>query len=175
MYRCYTSLKSVSPHQQSTWMRYRGCFKCGSTQCICFNFIKVSDSFKSTATRETYNIKQYVTCNSTHVMYLVTCDKYKVQYVGSTAYSFKIRTRRHQSDVKSSFLTRMSAVSAHCVLAHNRDTSSLYFQAIEKVHKPIRYGDYIRKLCGRKAFWIFKLQTCIPKGLNKRSDINLYY
>lgn len=118
----YPSLICDTSKTQSTWLRYRGCFKCGSTRCICCVVTKVSDSFMSVVTGDAYKIKHYTNCNSTHVVYLVTCNQCQVQYVGSTACSFKTRTRRHLSNVKSTYLTNISAVSAHCILAHNRDT-----------------------------------------------------
>lgn len=122
------SLVSISPSHQPTWLKYRGCFNCASSQCICCKYIKVSDSFWSIATQETYKIKQYLNYNSVYVVHLVICERCKMQYIGSMSCSLKVRVRRHLSDIRGPFVTRMSTISAHCVYAHARNTSSLYLR-----------------------------------------------
>ena len=42
-------------------------------------------------------IRQHVDCKSKSAIYPVTCNKCKVQYVGSTSNEFKIRFRNHKS------------------------------------------------------------------------------
>lgn len=65
-------------------------------------------------------------------------------------------------------VNQMSAVSLHCVQTHDRSTATLRIQGIERVSIPMRRGDH-------ETFWIFMLQTCQPKGLNKRLDLDLHY
>ena len=43
------------------------------------------------------DIRQHVDCKSKNVIYPDTCNKCKVQYVGSTFNEFKIRFRNHKS------------------------------------------------------------------------------
>ena len=46
-------------------------------------FLKESNCFTSTSTSRTYPITQILSCKSKNVIYLVTCKKCNVQYVGS--------------------------------------------------------------------------------------------
>ena len=51
-------------------------------------------------TGKTYFIKEDLCCNSKDVIYLITCDKLKDEYIGS-AVDFKPRFRLHKSDMKT--------------------------------------------------------------------------
>lgn len=137
--------------------------------------MNTTKTFTSAVTGKCYDIKKYINCNTTFVVYLISCRDCGVQYVGSTKCSLKTRIRRHLSDVDSAFCQQMSAVSTHCVQCHARSTASLVVQGIERVERPLRGGNHVRKLRCRETLWMFLLQTCVPTGLNKRSDIDLYY
>ena len=67
---------------------------------LCKNYFVESNSFQSFATGRKYKIKQKMDCSSTNVIYLATCTKCSLQYVGSTTTSFKIRFRNHKSSMK---------------------------------------------------------------------------
>ena len=56
--------------------------------------------FTSKVTGKTYFIKGDLSCNSKNVIYLITCDKCKDEYIGS-AVDFKPRFRVHKSDIKT--------------------------------------------------------------------------
>ena len=56
--------------------------------------------FTSKVTGKTYFIKGDLSCNSKNVIYLITCDKCKDEYIGS-AVDFKFRFLVHKSDIKT--------------------------------------------------------------------------
>ena len=56
--------------------------------------------FTSKVVGKTYFIKGDLSCNSKNVIYLITCDKCKDEYMGS-AVDFKPRSRVHKSDIKT--------------------------------------------------------------------------
>lgn len=93
-------VQTVRPKTQ-TWLIYRGCFKCGHGTCICCSVMNVSNNFVSAVTQQTYKMKQYSNCNTSYVVYLMTCAICIEQYVGSTKCPLKVHIRRHLSDVKS--------------------------------------------------------------------------
>ena len=51
----------------------------------------------STNTSRKYSMRQDVNCKSKNVIYLVTCNKCNLQFVGSTSNEFKVRFRNHES------------------------------------------------------------------------------
>ena len=56
--------------------------------------------FTSKVTGKTYFIKGDLSCNSKNVIYLITCDKCKDEYIGS-AVDFKPLFMVHKSDIKT--------------------------------------------------------------------------
>ena len=68
-----------------------GCFKCSKKCDLCKNFLKEDKIFYSARTDGYYTIRQHLGCKSKNVIYLATCKKCKVQYVGSTSNEFKVR------------------------------------------------------------------------------------
>ena len=67
---------------------------------ICRHYLVAERKFTSKVTGKTYFIKGDLSCNSKNVIYLITCDKCKDEYIGS-AVDFKPRFRVHKSDIKT--------------------------------------------------------------------------
>ena len=75
-----------------------GCFKCDRNRCdLCQNFCVESKSFPSFRTGKKYTIHSRLSCDSKNVIYLASCRKCHLQYVGSTTTDFRIRFRNHKS------------------------------------------------------------------------------
>lgn len=85
-----------------------------------------------------------------------------VQYVGRTIRRLKDRLCDHLYDIEKDHNTN---VARHWNLTHSKDTFSLHIQGIEKIICPVRGGDKFRLLCRREVFWIFFLNTRIPRGV----------
>lgn len=98
-----------------------------------------------------------------------------VQYVGCTTNSLKVRIRRHLSDVNNTLAVNISAVLRHFQTEHAGDVGTFRFQGIERVYKPIRGGDHLKKRLSREAKWIFVLDTWEHNGMNIRQDIRYHY
>lgn len=167
-------ISSQSP-RDSCWLRHKGYFKCGATRCTCCDFSNVSPTFQSFITKENFPIKQYINCHSNWIVYLISCNICKMQYVGCTKQKLKERFRRHISDIPSAGTKIVSAVSKHCYMQHQGSSASLQIQGIERVNPPIRGGDTRKKLMNRESYWIFILGTRVPAGLNSRHDVILCY
>ena len=78
-----------------------GCFKCSSRCDLCKNFLIQDSKFKSFSTGRTYKICQNLSCSSRNVVYLASCKKCNLQYVGSTSTEFKVRFRNHKSSMRT--------------------------------------------------------------------------
>lgn len=168
-------ITTQNPQQRDTWLQCTGSYKCGHNRYICCRHMHITKVFSSAVTGRKYNINKYINCNTLYVVYLITCQVCKLQYVISTKCDLKTRICRHLSDANCAFVQQVSAGSLYCSVIHGCSTSSLSVQGIEKVSHPPRGGDYVRKLRSRETYWIFTLQTCTPKGLNRKSDLDLYY
>ena len=80
-----------------TVLKQAGCFKCKGKCDLCRNFLKETEIFTSARTNRIYPIRQHLNCKSKNVIFLVTCKKCSVQYIGSTSNEFKVRFRNHKS------------------------------------------------------------------------------
>ena len=58
------------------------------------------NTFKCSATGKYYKVKGTLSCNSVNVVYLITCQYCKLQYVGP-AITFQDRFRMHKSDINT--------------------------------------------------------------------------
>ena len=71
--------------------RAMGPFKCKKPRCeVCINVIE-TDTFTSTATGEIFKINHKFNCDDKCLIYLLTCNQCRKQYVGQTVDSFRFR------------------------------------------------------------------------------------
>jgi hypothetical protein len=74
-----------------------GCFKCDKKCDLCRNYFVQSKYFTSFKTKRNYYINHELSCRSKNVIYLASCNKCSLQYIGSTSNEFKVRFRNHKS------------------------------------------------------------------------------
>ena len=72
------------------------CKKCD----ICKNYLITDNKCKCQVTGRFYNVRGNLCCNSTNVIYLISCKNCEDQYRGP-AIDFNARFRIHESDIKT--------------------------------------------------------------------------
>ena len=123
---------------------------------LCKNFLLLASKFRSSATGRQYPIRQNVSCSSKNVIYLETCCKCDLQYVGSTSTEFKIRFRNHKSNILNNRKTRELAVHFN---SSQHDISQMSFVIIEQIisfQTPLHLDQL---LLTREAYWMTQLFT----------------
>ena len=93
IYKRGKTLKDIlcpSPFPSTKNLIFGSISNCNKRCDICTNFIVFDITFKCTATGKYYKFKGILSCNSVNVVYLITCQCCKLQYVGS-AITFKKR------------------------------------------------------------------------------------
>ena len=78
----------------------RGTSRCGSRRCVVCDYIDESDHFLSSHTGRRYSSNYSLNCNSSNVVYLLTCRNCTLQYVGSTVTKFRLRSNNHKARMK---------------------------------------------------------------------------
>lgn len=171
------SPSSLDSEQKTTWLNTKGCYKCAGNRCGSCKYITNSNTFQSYNTNKVFPIKTLVNCNTSHVVYLINCDICRKQYVGSRVRKFKTRIGEHVGGIRvdASSLRNISNVSKHFRDTHHGDTTGLRILAIERVFKPQRGGDWVKRVRQREAYWILQLDTRFPAGLNFRTDLMYLY
>ncbi|CAH2300460.1 Hypothetical predicted protein, partial [Pelobates cultripes] len=147
----------------------------GFYKCKNCNVCKTADptmppkitEFTSNKTKTTFKIKEFITCNTKNVIYLLQCPC-GFQYVGMTTRCLKIRLGEHCRNIKNGYLNH--SLSKH-FLIHNKDPKMLKYMGIKKCSLPWRGGD-IKNILGKiEMEWVYKLQTLTPNGLNADFDL----
>ncbi|PJE77742.1 hypothetical protein CI610_03332 [invertebrate metagenome] len=134
---------------------------CNSKRCETCPFLQVTVCFYSSKTTEVFNMKQDLNCNSKNVIYLITCRKCDSQYVGQTSLSLRDRFTRHRFDIRHK---KDKPVARH----FNQNGHSLEHVNITPIEQ-VPDSSFLNE---REGFWIDKLQTLTPHGINEQSVPN---
>ena len=131
---------------------------CNSRRCKCCKEIETCNTFKSKNTGRKYDIKATLTCKSKNLVYLISCKRCGLQYIGETENALHIRMNGHRSDIRTKKLDK--PVAAHfCQSDHSAE--DLEVRGIEKIHE--NNTDRRKR---RESYWIFTLKTLAPQGMN---------
>ena len=137
------------------------CGKCNSGTCITCKMIQCTHKFKSTFTKEEFIIKCTATCKTNNIIYLMECAICGLQYIGQTRRKLKERMYEHRSNTDGK-----PASSLHKHLGStNHDTNFDEMKVTIIEHDP-NWNDKRRQ--EREHFWIIKLKTLSPNGINEK-------
>ena len=136
-----------------------GCNRCEKERCvICQDHLVVTKTFSSSQTGQQFTIRDKMSCETSNVVYLLFCDICPhTQYVGQTKNCLRTRFYLHRSNINTNTGTH---VSTH-FNKPGHSLANLKCLAIERVH----VGTLKRRL-QRETFWISKVKTLFPHGLN---------
>ena len=140
--------------------------KCNSKKCKICDSIVVGETFYSTVRRRTFHINHLFDCNSKGVIYLVTCKKCSKQYVGNTVTSFRLRFNNHKSSINR-FAKGQRGICGQHLYEHFFEAGHSGFN--DFLVQVIDVTD-VNKPTERESFWIEKLNTYVPLGLNLREE-----
>ena len=110
------------------------------------------------------SIKGTNTCKTKNAVYLMTCAVCHKQYVGETKLPVSHRINLHRSDWRTKKFRRSPVAEHFCLDQHSFDDIKLCI--IESNQK---WSDKERK--GRETYWIRRLNTLQPYGINKGDQI----
>ena len=133
---------------------------------LCCTQVVNTNTFKSNQTNRVFNIYHTITCKSQWLIYLLECTLCNIQYVGKSETSFNIRLNNHRKDVNN---PKAIPACLHFKKEGHNFMKHAKFTFIEELSE----RDHITKetlrsrLKKRENFWILKLQTLTPKGLNQ--------
>ena len=73
--------------------------KCGARNCLLCKQLRKDHYFSSTVTGRKYHIRttENLNCDSSNLIYLLTCNNCSLQYTGETVQVLKQRIRQHRS------------------------------------------------------------------------------
>jgi len=130
---------------------------CGKRLCKCCHAISPKETFISVNTKQEYAINENMNCDTQNIIYLITCKRCKLQYVGETERRLKDRLNAHRSNIN---IKRQTAVAIH-FNNHGHNIKDLIIMPIEKINNIDKQHRQ-----SREKFWIKTLKTNYPNGLN---------
>lgn len=131
-------------------MFYR-CQKCLSCR-VSKKQPRKKELFRSRTNNKEYQIRELITCNSTHVPYVIVCPC-RLQYVGTTTRPLYVRIREHINNIRKRFPKHN--LSRHFQEVHQRDPTGLFFYGIDLIKDHWR-GDNKRICVSQNEIeWIY--------------------
>ena len=128
------------------------------------SFARVTRVTASGYTGKKYKQKSFINCNSTNVIYMLTCP-YGKAYIGQTKRCLKVRISEHKTAIRTG--NTEYAMAKHYLEAKHGSASSLRLVGVEQVTATTTRGSNLPNvLSQREMFWIHELNTMQPQGLN---------
>ena len=148
---CHAKLPGNNDHRTLPGMKK--CLACS----IC-SYIKVTKECKSNKTGEIVEMTGAFTCKTKGVVYMTSCLKCGIQYIGQTTKKFNERLKQHVYNIKNG----KEANGIHFT-SRGHSLDDFRAQILEKV-----MPSTTAYLLQREEYWINKFQTKTPNGLNIR-------
>ena len=132
---------------------------------LCCKQLKTCSTFQSAFNKNIFLIRRNVTYKSSCVTYLMECGLCeKSKYVGKSKYNINLRMNTHRNDAWRSdgpSCDKHFQTPGHNFNVHTKFTitEDVYNKSLSK----LKIGSLLEH---RKDFWILKLQTLSPQGLN---------
>lgn len=117
----------------------------------------------------THTLTSFSNCKTKFCVYLLECFCGK-RYVGSTRWQLHVRVQEHISRIKQQVLE--APLVNHFISAKHEPTD--FRVVVLETIQPAVYRDCLRLLLQRESFWIFRLGTLSPEGLNIDLDLSAF-
>ena len=140
--------------------------RCGKNRCKTCKHMIEGDSFVSNTTGKKYAIKSreaIMTCATKNVIYLISCKKCGIQYVGETSQALRSRMNNHRQRLNQ--MCDLFLYQHFCSSGHSEDDITI--MPIEEVS--LEEGECLSlasKRLQREEYWYKELATIYPYGLN---------
>lgn len=136
-----------------------GCNRCTSNRCRACNYVTVGQTCRSTTNNREFVVRGNITCKTSNVVYVITCIRCKLQYVGQTSRTLADRINDHLSRIRT---TKNTPVGLH----FNRAGHTLCDFSIMGVERIYNTRDTLTTLFMKERTWQNLLQSAYPYGLN---------
>ena len=149
----HTDPRSVTPASTQD-----GCFRCHSNRCRSCRYVNESNTIASFTNGNSFSIRGHINCRTPHVVYVISCLRCHLQYVGETSRPLADRLRDHLSCIRT---RKNSAIGLHFNLPqHSIDDVTI--TGIETSSQTAN-TEYRRI---RESTWTTLLRTTHPHGIN---------
>lgn len=135
---------------------HNGCRPCLKPRCLVCKAMQQTSTANSSHSQYSVKIRGNLTCDSSNVIYLLECTVCRMQYIGQTETSFRLRFNNHKAHAKS---IPNLPLSKHLNLP-NHSFDKLTVTLLETGFKSKREREQ------RESYLIYRFKT-IEKGINE--------
>ena len=170
----HSKLKPIKHNNPSTSINQEKV--CKSKDCRYCNKLDISGKVISNSTGYRYSIPQRITCRFNNLVYIITCRKCNLQYVGETKQMLQRRLYQHLKDIERGAKNntpptwwKPTSVSRHFNLPyHSEDDVKIQVLELIPFNKDKDTTDVYRGI--REHHWIHQMRTIEPNGLNVQME-----
>ena len=159
------TIQEIIENEPKTRASDAGIGPCGGMRCKTCRFIPQSESIDKDGVK--IPVKSKLNCNSSNVIYVIHCQNCQKRYVGETGQTVRDRFNAHKADVKHGITTN---VSRHFDGVFCKFDSDCKLYPIEQVPLAESKDQNRINRLERENYWIRKLETYPPMGLNSGYD-----
>ena len=156
-----SNLKPILPEPSKP----HGFYHCHRHNCTTCSHSIESTTFYAHHTGTNHNVQGYITCNTSNVIYIITCTKCNKQYIGETGRKLKTRISEHLRNIAKN---QNTVIGTHFNSA-NHKSNHMQINAIESLSNSTGY----RKV--KELFWIKKTANSTIWPKQKRSHLTLLF
>ena len=144
---------------------------CNSLSISKIEPVKTSSTFESTVEKKSFHIDHSFDCDSSRVVYLITCKRCDTQYVESTITGYRKRSNNHKSSMNLYVKGQRGTCGEH-LYSHFFEEGHL---ELEDLKVQIRDVTDKRDPTKRESFWVEKNYSFVPVGQNVRDLSHVNY
>lgn len=121
---------------------------------------------------ECFHFKHFANCKTQGVVYLLSCQC-GVFYVGKTRQELSQPVGKHLASMKICNLYLLLGI--HVAKCYGYRMPAVNCTVLDRVHNPLRGGDWNKMLLQREMRWVKHLDATIPPGLNKQNVLDPFW
>lgn len=140
-----------------------GCTRCSSNRCSACNYITAGKRCTSSVNKRRFLVRGNINCRTNNVVYLVTCNRCQLQYVGETTRPLADRINDHLSCIRTH---KNTPVSLH----FNTPGHSIGDFTIMGIEQIANEQNPTSTLLLKERTWQNLLQTAYPLGINNLKE-----
>jgi hypothetical protein len=144
--------------------------KCNHPRCLLCQALNETTKISSFASNRTYKCLSHdqtqATCNSSNVIYAITCNQCKKQYVGETGQKLNTRIGQHRRSVEGGMNIGCYRLKEHFKQGGIcKDFSVTVLEKLVNANSNQETKEYRLR---RETYWICLLRTKYPFGMNEK-------
>ncbi len=157
--------EDASTSDNDKFEKLQRCKKCN----LCNFFILDSPNFKSSITHKCFRFSNFEpelpVCQYTNLIYLISCQKCSLQYVGLTTQKFQDRFNAHKNSIERNSL---NTILCNHFNSNGHNISDLRIQIIDHIINDNNFtkNDINHELHDKEDYWMRILNSISPFGLN---------